>query len=82
VRPLPNQIDRCVPPFVTFFAVVIVFSGPVLTWAHQKNQTMVAIDVLKFPISTPADTTPLERLVEAGYQPSQILAVVGKTEGE
>jgi cyanuric acid amidohydrolase len=43
---------------------------------------MVAIDVLKFPISTPADTTPLERLAEAGYQPSQILAVVGKTEGE
>ncbi|KIW66368.1 hypothetical protein PV04_05704 [Phialophora macrospora] len=42
---------------------------------------MVAIDVLKFPISTPADTTPLARLAEAGYQPSQILAVVGKTEG-
>jgi len=43
---------------------------------------MVAVNVLKFPISTPADVTPLNRLREAGYDASQILAVVGKTEGE
>ncbi|KIX04188.1 uncharacterized protein Z518_07742 [Rhinocladiella mackenziei CBS 650.93] len=42
---------------------------------------MVAIDILKFPTSSPADTTPLERLLAAGYDASQILAVIGKTEG-
>ncbi|KIW81537.1 hypothetical protein Z517_04563 [Fonsecaea pedrosoi CBS 271.37] len=40
-----------------------------------------AVEILKFPTSSPADTTPLERLKEAGYNASQILAVVGKTEG-
>ncbi|KAJ9641225.1 hypothetical protein H2204_002903 [Knufia peltigerae] len=43
---------------------------------------MVAVDIVKFPISSPADTTPLEKLAESGYNSSQILAVVGKTEGE
>ncbi|KIW90023.1 uncharacterized protein Z519_09453 [Cladophialophora bantiana CBS 173.52] len=42
---------------------------------------MAAVDILKFPILSPADTTPLDRLKEAGYEASQILAVVGKTEG-
>ncbi|EXJ68441.1 uncharacterized protein A1O5_08233 [Cladophialophora psammophila CBS 110553] len=42
---------------------------------------MAAVEILKFPISSPADTTPLDRLKEAGYEASQILAVVGKTEG-
>ncbi|OAL39930.1 hypothetical protein AYO20_00843 [Fonsecaea nubica] len=40
-----------------------------------------AVEILKFPTSSPADTTPLERLKEAGCDASQILAVVGKTEG-
>ncbi len=43
---------------------------------------MVAVEVLKFPTSSPGDVSPLERLKEAGYEASQILAVIGKTEGE
>jgi cyanuric acid amidohydrolase len=43
---------------------------------------MVAIDVLKFATSSPADPSPLQCLEEAGYDASQILAVIGKTEGE
>jgi cyanuric acid amidohydrolase len=43
---------------------------------------MVAVEILKFPTSSPADTSPLQRLSEAGYEASQILAVIGKTEGE
>ncbi|KAK4939321.1 hypothetical protein LTR10_020410 [Elasticomyces elasticus] len=42
---------------------------------------MVAVDILKFPVSSPADTSPLEKLSVAGYDASQILAVIGKTEG-
>ncbi|KIY02117.1 uncharacterized protein Z520_02255 [Fonsecaea multimorphosa CBS 102226] len=42
---------------------------------------MAAVEIFKFPISSPADTTPLDRLKDAGYDASQILAVVGKTEG-
>ncbi|OQU98798.1 hypothetical protein CLAIMM_04528 isoform 2 [Cladophialophora immunda] len=42
---------------------------------------MTAVEIFKFPTSSPADTTPLDRLKEAGYDASQILAVVGKTEG-
>ncbi|OAP56097.1 hypothetical protein AYL99_09276 [Fonsecaea erecta] len=42
---------------------------------------MAAVEIFKFPTSSPADTTPLDRLKEAGYDASQILAVVGKTEG-
>ena len=40
-----------------------------------------SVSIFKFSISSPADTTPLDRLKEAGYDPSEILAVVGKTEG-
>ena len=43
---------------------------------------MVAVEVLKFPTSSPDDTTPLEKLSREGYDASQILAVVGKTEGK
>ncbi|KAK0392952.1 hypothetical protein NLU13_2446 [Sarocladium strictum] len=42
---------------------------------------MAPIEILKFPTSSPADLSPLKRLREAGYDPSQIIAVVGKTEG-
>ena len=43
---------------------------------------MVAIDILKFPTSSPGDTTPLQLLRNAGYDADQILAVIGKTEGK
>ena len=39
------------------------------------------MNILKFPVSSPADTSPLESLKQAGYDASQILAVVGKSEG-
>jgi cyanuric acid amidohydrolase len=42
---------------------------------------MVAIDILKFETTSPADTSPLKALNSAGYEASQILAVIGKTEG-
>lgn len=42
---------------------------------------MAPVQILKFPISSPGDTSPLQTIKEAGYDPSQILAVVGKTEG-
>jgi cyanuric acid amidohydrolase len=42
---------------------------------------MAPVEILKYPISSPADVSPLERLHEAGYDASQIVAVVGKTEG-
>lgn len=42
---------------------------------------MSAVNILKFGISSPADTSPLDQLRRAGYDASQILAVIGKTEG-
>lgn len=42
---------------------------------------MAAVNVLKFGVSSPADTSPLDQLKAAGYEPSQILGLVGKTEG-
>lgn len=42
---------------------------------------MSTINILKFPVSSPADTSPLSELRKAGYEPSQIMAVVGKSEG-
>lgn len=42
---------------------------------------MSPINVLKFPVSSPTDTSPLNELRKAGYDPSQIMAVVGKSEG-
>lgn len=42
---------------------------------------MAPIEILKFPISSPGDISPLKKLQDAGYDPSNILAVVGKTEG-
>ncbi|OIW22777.1 ring-opening amidohydrolase [Coniochaeta ligniaria NRRL 30616] len=42
---------------------------------------MSAVNILKFGISSPGDTSPLAELKRAGYDPSQILAVIGKTEG-
>ncbi|KAK3627611.1 hypothetical protein LTR56_012710 [Elasticomyces elasticus] len=42
---------------------------------------MVAIDILKFGTSSPADTTPIQKLIKAGYEVQDIIAVIGKTEG-
>lgn len=42
---------------------------------------MAAIELLKYPISSPADTSPLQSLEDEGYSASDIIAVIGKTEG-
>lgn len=42
---------------------------------------MSPIEILKFPILSPGDISPLKGLRDAGFDPSQIIAVVGKTEG-
>jgi hypothetical protein len=43
---------------------------------------MVHINVLKFGVSSPADTTPLKQLRAVGYDSKDILAVIGKSEGQ
>jgi hypothetical protein len=42
---------------------------------------MAPIGLLKFPVSSPADDTPLKKLKEQGYDICDIIGVVGKTEG-
>ncbi|KAI9738072.1 MAG: hypothetical protein M1818_005500 [Claussenomyces sp. TS43310] len=42
---------------------------------------MAHVNMLKFPVSSPADTSPLQKLQDAGYKPDQILGIIGKTEG-
>jgi cyanuric acid amidohydrolase len=42
---------------------------------------MVAIELVKYPTTSPADTTPLIELEKSGYHREQILAIIGKTEG-
>ena len=42
---------------------------------------MTSVDILKFPVTSPADTSPLQKLKDAGYDASQIIAVVGRCEG-
>ncbi|TVY36145.1 Cyanuric acid amidohydrolase [Lachnellula occidentalis] len=39
------------------------------------------VNILKYGVSSPADTSPLKHLQAAGYDPSSILAVIGKSEG-
>lgn len=43
---------------------------------------MAHVNILKFGVSSPADTSPLKRLKAAGYDSSSILAVIGKSEGK
>jgi cyanuric acid amidohydrolase len=43
---------------------------------------MAHINILKFGVSSPADTTPLKQLKAAGYGSKDILAVIGKSEGQ
>jgi hypothetical protein len=42
---------------------------------------MASINILKFGVSSPSDTSPLEGLKAAGYKSNNILAVIGKSEG-
>jgi hypothetical protein len=42
---------------------------------------MAPVNIFKYPISAPGDTAPLQYLRNWGYDASQILAVIGKTEG-
>lgn len=42
---------------------------------------MASINILKFGVSSPADTTPLKELKTAGYDAKDILGIVGKSEG-
>jgi hypothetical protein len=42
---------------------------------------MAPVNILKLPISSAADTSPLKGLKCFRYDSSQILTVVGKTEG-
>jgi cyanuric acid amidohydrolase len=43
---------------------------------------MAHINILKYGVSSPADTTPLKELKAAGYGSKDILAVIGKSEGK
>ncbi|KAL5343552.1 cyanuric acid hydrolase/Barbiturase [Aspergillus crustosus] len=42
---------------------------------------MAAVDIFKYTTSSPADTTPLSRLEKEGHNASDVVAVIGKTEG-
>lgn len=42
---------------------------------------MASVNILKFGVSSPADSSPLEELKAAGYEAKDILGVVGKSEG-
>ncbi|KAL3478114.1 cyanuric acid hydrolase/Barbiturase [Aspergillus californicus] len=42
---------------------------------------MAAINLLRFPTTSPSDTIPLTGLQVSGYTASDIIAVIGKTEG-
>ncbi|KAH8651576.1 ring-opening amidohydrolase [Tricladium varicosporioides] len=42
---------------------------------------MSHVNILKFGVSSPADTSPMKALKAAGYSSSDILAVIGKSEG-
>jgi cyanuric acid amidohydrolase len=42
---------------------------------------MSHINILKYGVSSPADTSPLQALKRDGYEPEDILAVIGKSEG-
>ena len=43
---------------------------------------MTSVNILKFGVSSPADTTPFKELKTAGYEAKNILGVVGKSEGK
>jgi cyanuric acid amidohydrolase len=47
----------------------------------SRKIVMASINILKFGVSSPSDTSPLNQLKAAGYSPDDILAVIGKSEG-
>lgn len=49
--------------------------------SFSRRFVMASINILKFGVSSPSDTSPLNRLEAAGYSPDDILAVIGKSEG-
>lgn len=60
------------------FHIKVIFFGLIVFFLPFK---MTTVNMFKFPTSSPADSAPLERLKEKGFNASQILAVIGKTEG-
>lgn len=42
---------------------------------------MAAVTLFKYPVASPADTSPLSKLQQEGYSPTDVVALVGKTEG-
>lgn len=42
---------------------------------------MPAVNILKFGVSSPSDVTPVDELRKAGYDPSQVIGLIGKSEG-
>ncbi|CZR64676.1 related to Cyanuric acid amidohydrolase [Phialocephala subalpina] len=42
---------------------------------------MANVNIFKFGVSSPADTSPMQRLKTVGYESKDILAVIGKSEG-
>jgi cyanuric acid amidohydrolase len=58
-----------------------------LNHKFQSNQSqirsikMAAVDIFKYTTTSPADTTPLSHLGKEGYNASDVVAVIGKTEG-
>src|SRR5215813_11865368 len=53
--------------------------GPVVTWSDGG---MISVDVIRIGTKSPGDVSGLVSLIEAGkVNPTTILAVLGKTEG-
>jgi hypothetical protein len=69
--PHPEQTRGDIPKFISTAARVPVSRHP-----------MAPINILKFGVSSPADTSPLKKLEAAGYKAKDILGVVGKSEGK
>lgn len=59
-----------------------ILSMATVTAVASSSLAMPPVNVLTFPIASPADTSPLNSLLQEGYEHNQILAVIGKTEGE
>jgi hypothetical protein len=70
--------NPCLP-----YAVVHRLSGKKLPLERSRAITTPeqSTNILKFPVSSPADISPLQKLKDTGYDAAQIIAVVGKCEG-
>lgn len=54
----------------------------VYAYQYAIRRVMAHVNILKFGVSSPADTSPMKHLKAAGYDSSSILAVIGKSEGK